>query len=251
MVKNLPANAGNIRDTGSVPGLGRSSGEGNGNPPQYSCLEDPVDRGAWWATVHRIAKSWTQLRQLSTHTVKGQAHCCWNQWSFSLALTWAQNQELSQHLLPPVDPPSLSHPWPWSLSRLHLASHSRALDVCSCPLTHTPEPSSFPRGSQGRCPQTGPSFTATSPSSRLPFGSSTIRSSIPLWPLTSSRTAPPRPQSTRNAATPSIHSHVHLLSAHGVRGPMPRLRSHSLVKRRPELIQRTFHSWEGLGTGEN
>ena len=68
MVKNLPANAGNIRDTGSIPGLGRSSGEGNGNPPQYSCLEDPVDRGAWWATVHRIAKSWTQLRQLSTHT---------------------------------------------------------------------------------------------------------------------------------------------------------------------------------------
>ena len=66
--KNPPANAGDIRDTGSIPGLGRSSGGGNGNPLQYSCLENPMDRGAWWAMVHRIAKSWTQLKQLSTHT---------------------------------------------------------------------------------------------------------------------------------------------------------------------------------------
>ena len=59
MVKNSPANAGDIRDAGSVPGLGRSSGGGNGNPLQYPCLEDPMDREAWQATVHRIAKSWT------------------------------------------------------------------------------------------------------------------------------------------------------------------------------------------------
>ena len=52
VVKNLPANA---RDIGSVPGLGISTGEGNGNPLQYSCLGNPVDRGAWWATVHGIA----------------------------------------------------------------------------------------------------------------------------------------------------------------------------------------------------
>ena len=52
-VKNLPANAG---DAGSIPGLGRSPGEGNGNPRQYSCLENPMDRGAWKAAVHGVAK---------------------------------------------------------------------------------------------------------------------------------------------------------------------------------------------------
>ena len=62
MVKNLPANAGDIRDAGSIPGLGRSPGEGHGNPLQYSCLENPMDRGAWWAVVHRVAKSQTQLK---------------------------------------------------------------------------------------------------------------------------------------------------------------------------------------------
>ena len=54
-----------IRDTGSVPGSGRSPGEGNGNPLQYSCLENPMDRGAWLATVHRVTKSQTQLKQLN------------------------------------------------------------------------------------------------------------------------------------------------------------------------------------------
>ena len=53
VVKNLPADAG---DSGSVPGLGRSPGEGNGNPLQYSCLENPMERGAWWAAVHGLAK---------------------------------------------------------------------------------------------------------------------------------------------------------------------------------------------------
>ena len=59
MVKNPPASAGDVRDAGSIPGLGRSSGEGHGNPPQCSCLENPVDRGTWWAIVHRVAKSRT------------------------------------------------------------------------------------------------------------------------------------------------------------------------------------------------
>ena len=62
MVKNLPANVGDIRDAGSIPGLERSSGEGHGNPLQYPCLEKPMDRGAWWAMVHRVAKSWIQLK---------------------------------------------------------------------------------------------------------------------------------------------------------------------------------------------
>ena len=56
MVKNLPANVGDIKDVGSIPGSGRSPGEGNGNPLQYSCLENPMDRGAWWATVYGASK---------------------------------------------------------------------------------------------------------------------------------------------------------------------------------------------------
>ena len=59
MVKNLLANAGDVRDAGSIPGLGRSPGEGNGTPLQYSSLENPTDRGAWRATVHGVAKSQT------------------------------------------------------------------------------------------------------------------------------------------------------------------------------------------------
>ena len=59
MVKNPPANAGDVRDTDSIPGSGRSPGEGHGNPLQYSCLENPMDRGAWWATIHGVAKNRT------------------------------------------------------------------------------------------------------------------------------------------------------------------------------------------------
>ena len=75
MVKNLPAmaqlvkngklSACNVRDLGLISESGRSPGEENGNPLQYSCLENSMDRGAWRATVHRIAKRWTQLKQLT------------------------------------------------------------------------------------------------------------------------------------------------------------------------------------------
>ena len=65
MVKNPPAVAGDVRNAGSVPGSGRSPGVGNGNPLQYSCLENSMDRGAWWATVHGVAEGQTRL---STHT---------------------------------------------------------------------------------------------------------------------------------------------------------------------------------------
>ena len=64
MVKNPPDNAGDARGMGSIPGSGRSPAGGNGNPLQYTCLENSMDRGAWWATVHGVAKSRTQL---STH----------------------------------------------------------------------------------------------------------------------------------------------------------------------------------------
>ena len=56
MVKNPPANAGDVRDTDSIPGSGRSPGGGHGDPLQDSCLENPMDRGAWWATVHGVAE---------------------------------------------------------------------------------------------------------------------------------------------------------------------------------------------------
>ena len=62
MVKTPPANAGDIRDVGLFLVLGRSPGGEHGNPLQYSCLENPMDRGAWWATVLRVAKSQTQLK---------------------------------------------------------------------------------------------------------------------------------------------------------------------------------------------
>ena len=65
VAKNPPADAGDIRDTGSISGSGRFPGGGHGNPPQYSCLGNPMNRGTWWAMVHGVAKSQTQLKQLS------------------------------------------------------------------------------------------------------------------------------------------------------------------------------------------
>jgi len=60
VVKNLLASAGDVRERhGLIPGSGRSPGGGHGNPLQYSCLEKPMDRGSWWATIRRVAKSWT------------------------------------------------------------------------------------------------------------------------------------------------------------------------------------------------
>ena len=91
MVNNLPSNAGYTRDTGSIPGLGRSPGVGNGNPLQYSCLENSMDRGVWQATVYGVANKGTQLSMhmgtrahayththTHTHTHfthNGQSHC--------------------------------------------------------------------------------------------------------------------------------------------------------------------------------
>ena len=65
--KNLAANAGNVRDVCLTPRLERSPGGDHGNPLQYSCLENPMDRGAWHPTVHKVAKSQTRLKRLNTH----------------------------------------------------------------------------------------------------------------------------------------------------------------------------------------
>ena len=72
MKKNPPANAGDTGKAALIPGSGRSPGEGNGNPFQYLCLENPMDGGAWWATVHGVAKSRTQL---SDFTSLVYTHC--------------------------------------------------------------------------------------------------------------------------------------------------------------------------------
>ena len=76
MIKNLPANTGDTGDLALIPGLGRSTGGGNGNPLQYSCVENPMDREAWRATVRGVAKSQTQLsRHMQLHEVD-KTYCC-------------------------------------------------------------------------------------------------------------------------------------------------------------------------------
>ena len=70
MVAQMVKSARNAGDRDSIPGSGRSPGEGIGNPLQYSCLGNPMNRGAWQATVHGLAKSWTLLKQLSTQKLK-------------------------------------------------------------------------------------------------------------------------------------------------------------------------------------
>ena len=89
VVKNLPAKAGDWRDMGLIAVLGRSPGGGHGDPLQYSCLENPVDREAWQAMAHRVTKSWRWLKQLSAHA------CC-----FSLL----NRKSLVWMFLPPVLP---------------------------------------------------------------------------------------------------------------------------------------------------
>ena len=69
VVKNLPVNAGDTRDAGLISELGRPPGGRHGNPLQYSCLENPIDRGAWWATVHGVAQNWTQLSDFHFHFI--------------------------------------------------------------------------------------------------------------------------------------------------------------------------------------
>ena len=78
MVKNPPAYAGHVREEGLIPKLGRSPGGGNGNLLQYSCLENPMDRGVWWAIVHKVEQSWTRLKRLSMmHTHEKQNLLYW------------------------------------------------------------------------------------------------------------------------------------------------------------------------------
>ena len=112
VVKNPPANAGDVRDVGSTPGLGRSPGVGNGSPFHYSCLENPMDKGAWWATVHGVSKSGTQLKGPGTHTqISGHTH----------SASWVKSQPTTHSplTLPELRPPHGSpHPSPGSRVRI-------------------------------------------------------------------------------------------------------------------------------------
>ena len=80
LVKNLPANTGDAGGVGSIPGSGRSPRVGNGNPLQYSCQGNPMDRGTWWATTHGISKNQTQL---SMHHIHAHTHCTYR-WEVSV-----------------------------------------------------------------------------------------------------------------------------------------------------------------------
>ena len=97
----------NAGDPSLIPGSGRSSGEGNGNPLQYSCLENPMDRGAWWATVHRVEKSWTRL---STHIVWSSTSCTVFFFFLKMCLMFVYLCLVAPGNLPnPGIEPSLSH----------------------------------------------------------------------------------------------------------------------------------------------
>ena len=88
MVKNLPPNAEDARDVSSIPGSGRSPGGGHGHPLQYSCLENPLDRGAWWAIVYGVAKKRTRLRDCAPYyRAFGLLTVSWKSLSLSVFLT--------------------------------------------------------------------------------------------------------------------------------------------------------------------
>ena len=104
MVKNPPANAGDIKNAGSIPGLGRSPGGRHGNPFQYSCQENPMDRGAWQTRAHGVAQSRTQLkRQHCTHRC---VNPCLFSWAFRILLSVRSQERNVQWLI--LDPGCLA-----------------------------------------------------------------------------------------------------------------------------------------------
>ena len=102
VVKNLPASTGDVKDAGLIPGLGRPPGKGNGNPLQYYCLENPVDRVTWQAIIHGISKIWTRLEWLGT----------WARTSWVISLSYQVSTSLSKkwELKTSKFPPSFTDP---------------------------------------------------------------------------------------------------------------------------------------------
>ena len=114
--KNLPVNEGDVKDAVSIPGLGKCPGEEHSNPLQYSSLENPMDRGAWWAIVHGIEKNQTRLKQLSTEhqylthafqnkmfkkeaTLPSRVFLMLLLHSFVRCIRWSSNQEIGEVVL--------------------------------------------------------------------------------------------------------------------------------------------------------
>ena len=136
LVKNPAANAGDVRYAGSILGSGRSAGVGNGNPLQYSCLENPTDRGAWQATVHGITKSWAQLKWFSTHTHKIRYP---ESVQFSRSVV---SDSLQPHGPQHARPPSITNSWSLlKLTSIELVIPSNHLTLCYSLLFM---PSTFP-----------------------------------------------------------------------------------------------------------
>ena len=98
-VKNTPASAGGIRDRSLISGSGRFPRGGHGSPLQYSCLENPMDRGAWWAVVHRFAQSGTRLKQLSTHAHR-ETILHWPQGGLACCDSWGcKESDMTERLI--------------------------------------------------------------------------------------------------------------------------------------------------------
>ena len=126
-VENLPFSAGDERDMGLIPGSERSPGRGNGNPLQYSCLENPIDRGGWRATVYRFEKSQTRLKQLSMH-----AQITAHQTSLSLTICWSLPKFLSIESVMPSHHLILCHPLlllPSIFSSIKIFTNESALHI--------------------------------------------------------------------------------------------------------------------------
>ena len=121
--KESACNAGNARDAGSIPGSGRSPEGGNGNPLQYSCMENPMDRGAWQATVHRAAKSWTHMHSVQFSSVQSLSRV----WLFATPWTAA-------HRPPCPSPTPGVYPNSCPLSQwCHPTISSSVVPFSSCP----------------------------------------------------------------------------------------------------------------------
>ena len=126
----MPSNAGDVRDMGSIPRLGTSPGGGHGNSPQHPCLENPMDRRAWWTTVHGVTKSQTWLKQLSTHMFRDS------------------KSQLKIHSLLFIS--SFIHSFNKHVSFLLPANESACLYSCLCPIQSSP-PTSVARKTLLKC----------------------------------------------------------------------------------------------------
>ena len=98
VVKNLPTFLGNVREEGLTPGSGRSPGGGHGNLFQFSCLENPMDRGAGWATVHRVTKSWTQIKWLNMHICSINLHVTYFWFNNAFSFIFTRPSRFCPHL---------------------------------------------------------------------------------------------------------------------------------------------------------